>query len=136
MASKRELLEQRRKMKEAQAQASAISTTETVLDILTNEEENKNQVEEVSLEENGEVDKEKASPKKKSTKSKNEKIKSKLNLLEPEEKRSVQQSIYLKPSTYNELMELLDEIKKNSPKCGISTFNDLINEIIKVFLED
>ena len=134
MASKKELLEQRRQARE-QSKISAISSTETVLDILTNESEEKadNEKKESEAEK---TDTEKSATKKKSPKNKNEKMKSKLNLLEPDEKRSVQHSIYLKPSTYNELQELLSAIKENNPNCGIKTFSDLVNEIIKNFLEE
>lgn len=132
MASKREQLrEMSRKMNEKEKeQGSAIETTENVIDILTSD------ITEKETKENVQTPRKEQKPAKQ-TKQNNSKKKSKATMFDvKKERKSIQRSLYLKPSTNQNLEILLEDIRKQYPDTAIKTINDVINEILEMFFAD
>lgn len=132
MASKREQLRaMSRKMNEKEKeQGSAIENTENVIDILTSDTLENKTKEDV------------APPRKeqkpaKPVKQGSSKRKSKATMFDVKrERKSIQRSLYLKPSTNQNLEMLLEDIHKQYPDTAIKTVNDVINEILEMFFAD
>ena len=132
MASKREQLRaMSRKMNEKEKeQGSAIENTENVIDIITSD----------TLKDEAKEDAVPPRKEQKPTKPAKQggsKRKSKATMFDVKrERKSIQRSLYIKPSTNQNLEMLLEDIRKQYPETAIKTVNDVINEILEMFFAD
>lgn len=132
MASKREQLRaMSRKMNEKEKeQGSAIENTENVIDILTSDTTENETKEDVKTPHKNQKPA-------KQTKQSSSKRKSKATMFDvKKERKSIQRSLYIKPSTNQNLEMLLEDIRKQYPDTAIKTVNDVINEILEMFFAD